>query len=96
MNNAGNSVHLLSGITLKLGFLGLHHRPMKESFCLNRSKIDTYQTVPKSEQSALYVNFCKAFSVNIEINDLRKIICLRKSEVSVERILVYNGIHPNH
>ena len=36
----------------------------------------------------------------MELNDLRKIICLRKSEVSVERISVYNienlaeyGIH---
>ena len=40
-------------------------------------------------------------ATNAELNDLRKIICLRKSEVSVERIsacdvnenLVEHGIH---
>ena len=28
----------------------------------------------------------------MELNDLRKIICLRKSDISVERITVHNGI----
>ena len=32
------------------------------------------------------------FSLNTEINDLRKIICLRKSEIFVKRIAVYNDI----
>ena len=31
-------------------------------------------------------------TVNTELNDLRKIICLRKSEVSVERISFCNAI----
>ena len=34
----------------------------------------------------------KLFSFNTELYDLRIIICLRKSEVSVERILVFNVI----
>ena len=32
------------------------------------------------------------FSLNTEINDLRKIICLRKSDIFVKRIAVYNAI----
>ena len=51
--------------------------------------------------SSIAVNYCMSFRKNVELNDLRKVNCLRKSEVSVERIsvcnvnenLVEHGIH---
>ena len=36
------------------------------------------------------INVIEIVLTNMELNDLRKIICLRKSSVSVERISVYN------
>ena len=40
----------------------------------------------------LIFSFHKVMTYNTELNDLRKNICLRKSEDSVERILVCNAI----
>ena len=67
---------------LGLGIFGLHRRPVIDYICPKMEKLGMRQ---KDVDGMANI-------VDSELNDLRKIICLRKYDVSVERISVCNVI----